>query len=47
MEWVWRPDFEHLGRKAEIFTHLMYDFETSPFDLIIDSHKKQQTDIAP
>jgi len=40
METLWRPSFWHLGRKAEMFTHVMYDFETSPFDLIIDAHKK-------
>lgn len=38
MEWIWRPNFEHLGRKAELFTHVMYDFGVSPFDLVIDAH---------
>ncbi|CDW86710.1 glycosyl hydrolases family 38 protein [Stylonychia lemnae] len=47
METLWRPSFWHLGRKAEIFTHVMYDFEISPFDLIIDGHKKVEPTTEP
>jgi hypothetical protein len=25
MQWIWRPFFEHLGRRAEIFTGTMQD----------------------
>lgn len=36
MEFIWRPQFLNLGRKAELFTHLFYDFDTSPFDLVVE-----------
>jgi hypothetical protein len=32
MEFLWRPNFQHLGRKAEIFTHVFNNFDASPFD---------------
>jgi len=47
METLWRPSFLHLGRKAELFSHVMYDFETSPFDLIVDAHKKVEPTSEP
>ena len=37
MEFLWRPHFRHLGKKAQIFSHIIYDFKTSPFDLLIDN----------
>ena len=36
MEFIWRPDFSNLGRRAELFTHIFHDFDLSPFDLIIE-----------
>ena len=37
MEFVWRPDFYHSGARDQIFTHIIYDFDMSPFDLVFDS----------
>lgn len=40
MEFIWRPMYAHLGRKTEILSHVFYDFETSPLDLLIaDDHR--------
>jgi hypothetical protein len=36
MEYLWRPNYYNLGRKAQLFTHIFYDFDLSPFDLIIE-----------
>ena len=36
MEFLWRPNFHHLSRKSEIFTHVFYDFDKSPFDFPIN-----------
>lgn len=41
MEFVWRPDFYHSGNRDQIFTHVIYDFDTSPFDLVFDSNPYQ------
>lgn len=40
MEFIWRPDYFELGLRPQVFTHVMYDFEVSPFDLIVDGHEK-------
>ena len=42
MEFVWRPDFYHSGSRDQIFTHIIYDFDMSPFDLVFDSAPYQQ-----
>lgn len=34
MEFVWRPMFGHLGKKTEVLGHVLYDFNTSPLDLL-------------
>ena len=47
MEQLWRPNFWHIGRKAELFTHVIYDFDVSPFDLILDAHHKVEPMPAP
>jgi hypothetical protein len=44
MEFLWRPNFAHLGRKSEIYTHVIYDFDVSPFDLVIEDHLFNSTD---
>ena len=36
MEFIWRPNFYNLGKKAQLFAHVIYDFDTSPFDLIVE-----------
>ena len=36
MEFIWRPNFYNLGKKAQLFAHVIYDFETSPFDLVVE-----------
>ncbi len=36
MEFIWRPNFWNVGKKAELFTHVIYDFHVSPFDLVLD-----------
>ena len=44
MEFIWRPNFQHLGRKAEIFTHVFYDFFASPLDFdVLDPPEKNST----
>ena len=42
MEFIWRPEFDHLGRKAEIFTHIIYDFSISPFDLFVNDYPSDE-----
>jgi hypothetical protein len=41
MEFIWRPDFYHNGARGQIFSHIIYDFETSPFDLVFDAVQRQ------
>ena len=41
MEFIWRPMYGHLGRKAEMLGHVLYDFWTSPLDLIIKDSKQE------
>ena len=36
MEFLWRPNFQHLSRKSEIFTHVFFDFDKSPFDFPVN-----------
>ena len=36
MEFIWRPNYWNVGKKAELFTHVIYDFHVSPFDLVLD-----------
>lgn len=36
LEFIWRPMFDHLGRRAEIFGHVFYDFHTSPLEILQD-----------
>jgi hypothetical protein len=33
MEFLWRPNSEHLGRRAEIFTHIIYDNTVTPLSI--------------
>lgn len=43
MEFIWRPHMKHLGRTSEIYTHVFYDFDMSPFDLDVqDPPQKHQ-----
>jgi hypothetical protein len=44
MEFVWRPDFYHSGNRDQIFTHIIYDFDMSVFDLVFDSNPYQNPD---
>ena len=44
MEYIWRPNFQHLGRKSELFTHVFYDFDMSPFDLDVMDPPQNKTD---
>ena len=30
MEWVWRPFFNHEGKRTQIFTHTLYQHYSSP-----------------
>ena len=30
MEFIWRPMYSHLARRAELLGHVFYDFYTSP-----------------
>jgi hypothetical protein len=39
MEFVWRPMFLNLGRKTELMGHFIYDFNTSPLDLLVLDRK--------
>jgi Glycosyl hydrolases family 38 N-terminal domain len=39
MEFVWRPMYDHLGRRAEVFGHVFYDFFTSPLDILTEDFK--------
>ena len=38
MEFIWRPFFDHLGERAQIFSHVMYNNYASPpgFDADVD-----------
>lgn len=36
MEFVWRPQYNHLGRRAELFGHIFYDFETSLLEYLVE-----------
>lgn len=40
MEWLWRPFFNHLGKRTQIFTHAMYQHYSAPsgfnFDTLSD-----------
>lgn len=44
MEFIWRPHFSHQGRKSELFTHVFYNFDTSPFDLDVQDPPQNSTD---
>lgn len=35
LQFLWRPFYQHLGRRAEIFTHILYDYQVSPLSLHI------------
>ena len=35
MEFVWRPMYSHLGKRAQMLGHVFYDFYTSPLDLLV------------
>jgi len=39
MEFIWRPSYNHLGRKAELLGHIFYDFDTSLLDIMVDDWK--------
>ena len=36
MEFIWRPMYSHLARRAELLGHVFYDFYTSPLDILLD-----------
>ena len=38
MEFVWRPQYSHLGRRTELFGHIFYDFDTSLLDILVDDY---------
>jgi len=44
MEFVWRPFYAHLGRKTEMMGHIIYDFNTSPMDLLVMDSKDDPSD---
>lgn len=33
LQFIWRPMFDLLGRRTEMFTHIIYDNDISPLDL--------------
>jgi hypothetical protein len=35
LQFIWRPMFQHLGRRTEMFTHIIYDHNVSPLDLLV------------
>jgi len=35
LEFIWRPMYNHLGRKTEMLGHVFYDFYANPLDLEI------------
>ena len=36
MEFIWRPMYSHLARRAELLGHVFYDFYTSPLDILVE-----------
>jgi hypothetical protein len=40
MEFIWRPMYDHLARRAEVFGHIFYDFYTSPLDIMVEDFKQ-------
>jgi Glycosyl hydrolases family 38 N-terminal domain len=36
MEFVWRPQYKHLGRRTELLGHIFYDFDTSLLEILVD-----------
>ena len=41
MEFIWRPMYSHLGRRAELLGHIFYDFFTSPLDLMVTDRNSE------
>jgi hypothetical protein len=37
MEWVWRPFFQHDGKRTQIFTHALYHHYSAPEDFDFDT----------
>lgn len=35
LQFIWRPMLSSLGRRTEIFTHILYDYNVSPLDLLV------------
>ena len=33
LQFLWRPFYQHIGKRAEIFTHILYDYQLSPLSL--------------
>jgi hypothetical protein len=45
MQFLWRPMLSQLGRRTEIFTHILYDYDVSPLDLLVgDSDSDKSID---
>lgn len=43
MEFIWRPMYWHLARRAQLFTHVIYDFDLS----LLDFHISDELPIDP
>lgn len=41
MEFLWRPHMKHIGSNSQLFTHIFYDFDMSPFDLDVQDPPQQ------
>ena len=39
MEFIWRPMYSHLGRRAQLLGHVLYDFDTSPLEILVEDRK--------
>lgn len=46
MEWIWRPMFNHLGKKGQIFAHTMVDFYCPPNYFGFDQRDDTDNDTA-
>ncbi|TNV84658.1 hypothetical protein FGO68_gene4646 [Halteria grandinella] len=43
LQFLWRPMFSTIGRRTEIFTHVLYDYDVSPLDLLVGDKDSQKS----
>ena len=43
LQFIWRPAFEHLGLKSDVFTHIIHDYNVEPLALhILDAESSER-----